>query len=72
MVMAVNSEQLINIETKLAHQEDLLSALDGALSNQQLQINRLERLCQSLVERIRALSDAGGDSGHEDEQPPHY
>lgn len=70
--MAVDDERLISIETKLAHQEDLLSALNEALSSQQLQIAGLERLCQSLIERIRGMSDAGG--GHEggDEVPPHY
>jgi len=64
---------MINIETKLAHQEDLLSQLNDALSSQQLQVAGLERLCQTLVERIRALSDSGGDDASDvDERPPHY
>jgi uncharacterized coiled-coil protein SlyX len=29
-------------------------------------------LCQSLVERIRALSEAGGEAINDDERPPHY
>ena len=68
----VDDKQLIDIETKLAYQEHLLSALNDALSNQQAQIAELEQLCQSLVERIRALSEAGGESGSDDERPPHY
>jgi len=71
-MMPVNDEQIINIETKLAHQEDLLSALDEALSNQQLQIAGLERLCQSLAERVRGLSEAGGGGENSDQVPPHY
>lgn len=63
---------MIDIETKLAHQEDLLLALNNALSNQQSQIAALEHLCQSLVERIRALSEAGEGSGDDNEPPPHY
>ncbi len=64
---------MINIETKLAHQEDLLLQLNDALSSQQLQVAGLERLCQTLVERIRALSDSGGDDASDvDERPPHY
>ena len=71
--MPVDDERAINIETKLAHQEDLLSVLNEALSGQQLQIAGLERLCQTLVERIRALSDSGGRDGSDvDERPPHY
>lgn len=68
---SVDNEKIIDIETKLAHQEHLLAALDDALSNQQAQIAELEHLCQSLVERMRALS-AAGDDKRGDEQPPHY
>lgn len=67
----MNDEKIIDIETKLAHQEHLLASLDDALSNQQAQIIELENLCQSLVERIRALSEAGGEEQN-DETPPHY
>ena len=69
---SVDDQKVIDIETKLAHQEHLLSALNDALSNQQSQISALEQLCQSLVERIRALSEAGGGNGDNDERPPHY
>ena len=69
---SVDDEKVIDIETKLAHQEHLLSALNNALSNQQSQISALEQLCQSLVERIRALSEAGGGNDDNDERPPHF
>jgi len=72
LVTLVDDEKIIDIETKLAYQEHLLSALDDALSNQQAQIAELEHLCQSLVERIRALSEAGGENIDDDERPPHY
>jgi SlyX protein len=71
LVTAVDDEKIIDIETKLAHQEHLLSALDDALTQQQAQISVLEHLCQSLVERIRALSEAGGEEP-DDKPPPHY
>ncbi len=72
MVTRVDDEKLIGIETKLAHQEHLLAELDDALSNQQAQIGNLEHLCQTLVERIRALSETGGGGDSDDEKPPHY
>jgi SlyX protein len=72
MVTRVDDEKLIDIETKLAHQEHQLAELDDALSNQQAQIGNLEHLCQTLVERIRALSETGGGGGSDDEKPPHY
>jgi SlyX protein len=72
MVTRVDDEKLIDIETKLAHQEHQLAELDDALSNQQAQIGNLEHLCQTLVERIRALSATGGGGNADDEKPPHY
>jgi SlyX protein len=71
-VTSVDDEKLIDIETQLAHQEHLLSSLNDALTHQQAQIAKLEHLCQSLVERFRALSEAGGDERDDDEPPPHY
>jgi len=71
-VTPVDDEKIIDIETKMAHQEHLLSALNDALSKQQAQITALEHLCQSLVDRIRALSEAGGGNGDDNERPPHY
>jgi len=71
-MMHVDDEKMIDIETKLSHQEDLLATLNEALSNQQVQIASLENLCRSLVDRIRALSDGGSDGEQQDEQPPHF
>ena len=68
----MDDEKTVDIETKLAHQEHLLSALNDALTNQQAQIAELERLCQTLVERLRALSEAGAGIDNDDERPPHY
>ena len=68
----MDDERLIDIETKLAHQEHMLAALNEALSNQQVQITDLERLCQSLADRIRALSEAGAANAGDDKRPPHY
>jgi len=63
---------MIDIETRLAHQEQLLLDLDKALAGQQAQLMKLEALCQSLLERIRALPDGGGTPPGDHERPPHY
>ena len=68
----VDDEKLIDIETKIAHQEHLLSELNDALTNQKAQIAELEQLCRSLVERFRALSEGGGGNEDDDKPPPHY
>ena len=66
----MDEDRLIDIETKMAHQEQLLSELNDALTDQQAQISRLESLCQSLIDRLKSLGEHVDPSG--DERPPHY
>lgn len=70
--MILDEKRVIEIETKLAHQEHLLSELNEALTDQQAQISGLERLCQSLIERVKALLDSSSADQATDERPPHY
>ena len=69
---SVNDDKLIDIETKLAHQEHTIAELNDALTSQQAQIAGLEALVSALKERVRALSDAAPAAGADDEPPPHY
>ena len=71
-VMILDEKRVIEIETKLAHQEHLLSELNNALTDQQAQISGLERLCQSLIERVKSLLDSSSADQATDERPPHY
>ncbi|MEQ9561848.1 MAG: SlyX family protein [Woeseiaceae bacterium] len=68
----MDEQRLIDIETRLAHQDRLLSDLDAALGSQQSQLLRLEQLCQSLLERIRSMADSAPTTAAGDERPPHY
>jgi SlyX protein len=70
--MILDEKRVIEIETKLAHQEHLLSELNEALTDQQAQISGLERLCQSLIERVKSLLDSSPADQATDEHPPHY
>ena len=68
----MDDERMIDIETRLAHQDRLLGDLDVALASQQAQLMRLEQLCQSLLERMRSMAEAAATAKPEDERPPHY
>lgn len=63
---------MIEIETRLAHQEYTIAELNDALSSQQLQISNLELLVTALRERIKALAEIAPTGGDTDEVPPHY
>ncbi len=71
-VMILDEKRVIEIETKLAHQEHLLSELNEALTDQQAQISGLERLCQSLTDRVKSLLDSSPADQATDDRPPHY
>jgi len=70
--MTMDESRLIEIETKLAHQEDMVNELNDVVTDQQAQISRLDELCRALVSRVRSISDGEAAGSPEDERPPHY
>lgn len=65
-------ERLIEIETRIAFQEDLLQDLNQTIYEQQRKIERLEAICDSLIGHVRELSDSVAERGPLNERPPHY
>ena len=68
----MTEERCVDLETKLAHQEHLLLELNDVITKQQENIMRLEKLCDSIIERIRSLGEAAPAGADVDEKPPHY
>ncbi len=68
----MNEERLVDIESKLAHQEQLIDELNDVVTKQQEQIMQIEKLCNSLVNRIRVMDDSQTDDAGQNEPPPHY
>ena len=67
----VTAEQrFVDIEIKLAHQEDLVDTLNQMVYQQQKRIDQLEQLLGALAQRLRE----GGGTGQSplNERPPHY
>lgn len=65
-------ERLIEIETRIAFQEDLLQDLNQTIYEQQRKIERLEAICDSLIGHVRELSESVAERGPVNERPPHY
>ena len=68
----MSEDRLVDIEVKLAHQEQLLTDLDEVVTQQQAKIMQLEELCGSLVDRVRSIGEAMPGDGTQDERQPHY
>jgi len=64
-------DRFIEIEIKLAYAEDMVDALSQRIHEQQRQIDKLEQMCATLVQRVREQTQgSGGQLPHE--RPPHY
>lgn len=66
--------RIIELETRLAFQDDLIEQLNSIVSNQQRQLDRLEASLNLIAEKLRG-ADSGGASAAthlDDEPPPHY
>ena len=68
----MSDERLVDIETKLVHQEHLLIELNDVITKQQKKIMQLEELCGSLVDRVRSIGEALPEEATANEIPPHY
>lgn len=65
-------ERLLNIETKLTFQEDLVEELNKMVYQQQKKLDRLEAMCESLVRHIESLAEERNVGMPTNERPPHY
>ena len=68
----MSEERFVDLESKLAHQDQLLNQLNDVVTEQQAKIMQLDALCKSLLERMRSMSDAPPATDSGDERPPHY
>lgn len=66
-------EQLIDLQTRLAFQEETIAELNKILTDQQRQLDKLQLEMNVVAQRCRELVDAieAGPSAT-DEKPPHY
>lgn len=65
-------KRLIELETRLAYQDDAIQALNEVICRQQKQIEQLDATCRLLVERLKTLWAAAQSVDGSDEKPPHY
>ncbi len=66
------TDQLIEIETKFAYQEDLIQELNKTVHTQQSKIDQLESSLKLLTSRYNSLMEQGDAEYPVDEKPPHY
>jgi len=65
------NEKLIDLETRMAFQDDTIQQLSDVIYRQQKQIEKLEKTVYLLVDKVQDLSHAMPGKVV-DEKPPHY
>ncbi len=65
-----DENRFIDIEIKLADQENLVDTLNRTIYEQGRRIDQLEAMVAKLAEHVRTVRDAG--QGPVNERPPHY
>ena len=68
----MSEERLLNIETTLAFQDDLLTVLNKTVADQQQKIDALEKQLVLAIERLVDMSEVMASANIIDEKPPHY
>lgn len=68
----MSEERFIDLESRLAHQDQLLNELNDVVTEQQKKIMQLEELCKALIQRVRSVGEGMSEGDPGDERPPHY
>ena len=70
--MTTPEDRLVDIETQLAQQEDLIQSLNQVVINMQQQIDQLELKNQRLQDNLKHMETLLPNDQNQSEQPPHY
>jgi SlyX protein len=69
----MSEERLVEIEIRIAFQEQTIKDLNDVVCEQQKEIQRLGSICDALVNKIKESSGFTlGSSAPANEKPPHY
>lgn len=68
------NDELIELQTRIAYQEDTISQLNQVVTKQDADIIQLQQQMRLLAKRIDELSFTQGNGAEEipNERPPHY
>lgn len=65
-------DYLVELETRLAFQEQTIDELNQALIQQQFALDKLQMQVRHLAEKLQGVADSNVASRAEETPPPHY
>ena len=70
--LPLSIDRIIELETKLSYQEDMITQLNDVVCRQQNQIDEINQKCELLFSSTRALTEKLSVEAGEVDKPPHY
>lgn len=70
--MFMSDDAIMDLQSKIAYQEDNIQELGMVMITMQKQIDGLEICCKELRDRMHEVSGSLGGGADFDEKPPHY
>ena len=64
--------KIINLESKLAFQDESISELNDVITDQQKQLDQLREEIRILNLRMASVAQSSGASDEKEPPPPHY
>ncbi|MDG1122758.1 MAG: SlyX family protein [Glaciecola sp.] len=64
--------RIIDLESKVAFQDDTIESLNDALSQQQQQLAQMTYKMNHMVERLKSMQPSNIATQDEEAPPPHY
>jgi SlyX protein len=68
----MNTDRIIKLEIKFAHQDDFLDQLNKIVTSQQKTIERLEKDVLDLKRNMNPSNSVDSNRSLNDDKPPHY
>ena len=68
----MTEERLIDMETRLAYQDQLVEELNRLVYEQDKRVRKLEETCKQLSKQFTALAEDAPVTENDAEPPPHY
>lgn len=67
-----NQKRLIDLETKILHQDKIIEDLSDVIYKQQQQLDLLEKKIKNILNRIESGFNSESKIGPANDKPPHY
>ncbi len=67
-----DQERIIDLESRIAFQEDAIDKLSDVVSRQEQELLRLEKMVRYLHQQLKSLGDSQMTHPADEPPPPHY